>query len=682
MTRTAVPRLSGCSARTSEVHRTPLLRDRGATTSPGSVSTERTPTEHPDWWVPSFATVPVHRDQAISSVPEAGSPRALPWRPAEVAHSIFNHVDERATQEAGEPLPTKMRPQFEALLGADLSSVRIHAGPRSAVATSTLGARAYTRGSHIHFNCGEYQPDRQSGVDLLAHEVAHTAQNALTRSHSALSRRPELANAAAEREAREVARNLMAGRECAVRELLPAGLVAGELSPDYSHIQALLNSEGRSADDIGTILDMLGQLSDADLRDTVAEMTQDHTLGTLLAAVDEGTRARRSDVIARIEAARTESGSPASSEVTGSAPSGSVTVESPDEAAALADFIDSVSTSELVEAAHRHLATFMGSARARRFFESREGHSFESDIRSRMLGHLARMRDSRTIRQQLHDIAALPRSDRLPVLLALIMGSRESGHLLYSGEDIEDSYNNSGLDNLHAQQDEMRDAGVLDTEFDMSPSLASATAQRQPLISPETNRPVHPARIPGDRVLRAFAGQAGLAAARFREAASTVGYSDSEIDNLPPAARNFWLALSAAASGGNWISYRHVQMVAARDGFGYGATTLLEYMHDVAGLGLAEVTRVYDFEYTVTPDDRTELAADRQTETRAGVLASSLRVIHQTVNFRNQRTRSAAYLAAAVSAAEELSRAMPESEAEAALPREAPTETPDAAAAE
>lgn len=84
----------------------------------------------------------------------------------------------RAADTPGEPLPAPARERFETSLGADLSAVRVHAGPRSAAAAKSVGARAYTEGQDIHFGEGQYAPADPFGMHLLAHEVAHTVQQA------------------------------------------------------------------------------------------------------------------------------------------------------------------------------------------------------------------------------------------------------------------------------------------------------------------------------------------------------------------------------------------------------------------------------------------------------------------------------------------------------------------------
>lgn len=78
----------------------------------------------------------------------------------------------------GAPLPDGVRGRFESSLGADLGGVRVHTGGDSAEAARGLNAQAFTVGNDIHFGEGRFQPEDPFGMHLLAHEVAHTQQQA------------------------------------------------------------------------------------------------------------------------------------------------------------------------------------------------------------------------------------------------------------------------------------------------------------------------------------------------------------------------------------------------------------------------------------------------------------------------------------------------------------------------
>ncbi len=82
----------------------------------------------------------------------------------------------KASNSSGQSLPEPVRQKFEASLGVDLSSVRVHTGSESAAAAKAVGARAYTMGQDIHFGDGQYGTNDPFAIHLLAHEVAHTVQ--------------------------------------------------------------------------------------------------------------------------------------------------------------------------------------------------------------------------------------------------------------------------------------------------------------------------------------------------------------------------------------------------------------------------------------------------------------------------------------------------------------------------
>lgn len=77
---------------------------------------------------------------------------------------------------SGAPLASHTRDQMEEAFGADFSGVRVHTGSDSAAMNEEIGARAFTYGSDIHFNTGEYAPGTDSGKHLLAHELTHVVQ--------------------------------------------------------------------------------------------------------------------------------------------------------------------------------------------------------------------------------------------------------------------------------------------------------------------------------------------------------------------------------------------------------------------------------------------------------------------------------------------------------------------------
>lgn len=67
---------------------------------------------------------------------------------------------------------------MESRFGRDFSNVRVHHDDRAAQSAAAVNALAYTVGQHIVFAQGQYTPNSAAGRGLLAHELAHTVQQA------------------------------------------------------------------------------------------------------------------------------------------------------------------------------------------------------------------------------------------------------------------------------------------------------------------------------------------------------------------------------------------------------------------------------------------------------------------------------------------------------------------------
>lgn len=77
---------------------------------------------------------------------------------------------------AGEPLPAGARAFMEPRFGRGFGDVRVHTGPAAAQSARSIGAAAYAVGSDLVFGEGRFRPDTRPGRRLLAHELAHVAQ--------------------------------------------------------------------------------------------------------------------------------------------------------------------------------------------------------------------------------------------------------------------------------------------------------------------------------------------------------------------------------------------------------------------------------------------------------------------------------------------------------------------------
>lgn len=74
----------------------------------------------------------------------------------------------------GEALPDGTRAEMERSFGADFSAVRVYQDG----AAEAMGAQAMAAGADLHFAPGRYDPSGGAGKELLAHELAHTVQQA------------------------------------------------------------------------------------------------------------------------------------------------------------------------------------------------------------------------------------------------------------------------------------------------------------------------------------------------------------------------------------------------------------------------------------------------------------------------------------------------------------------------
>jgi hypothetical protein len=82
----------------------------------------------------------------------------------------------RQSQGNGTPMPPTLQREMEDGFGADFSQVNIHQNAQAQQMSSALHAKAFTVGSDIYFNQGQFDPGSNQGKTLLAHELTHTIQ--------------------------------------------------------------------------------------------------------------------------------------------------------------------------------------------------------------------------------------------------------------------------------------------------------------------------------------------------------------------------------------------------------------------------------------------------------------------------------------------------------------------------
>ncbi len=87
-------------------------------------------------------------------------------------------IVEQVLGSPGQPLDTHTRNFMEPRFGADFSGIRIHTDSKAAESARAVNALAYTVGSHIVFQAGQFTSYKGNGGRLLAHELTHVLQQA------------------------------------------------------------------------------------------------------------------------------------------------------------------------------------------------------------------------------------------------------------------------------------------------------------------------------------------------------------------------------------------------------------------------------------------------------------------------------------------------------------------------
>ncbi|WP_326521386.1 eCIS core domain-containing protein [Halomonas kalidii] len=107
------------------------------------------------------------------------------------------------------PLTPSVRGPMEHAFGIDFANVRVHADATAAAQAAQRGAAAFAQGNDIHFAAGRYAPDTTKGRHLLAHELAHVAQQRIPDG--------KVGDMTAEREAEGAAEHARRGEPVSVR---------------------------------------------------------------------------------------------------------------------------------------------------------------------------------------------------------------------------------------------------------------------------------------------------------------------------------------------------------------------------------------------------------------------------------------------------------------------------------
>jgi hypothetical protein len=118
----------------------------------------------------------LQRSQEAQGLARLAVQRQLAELDAQATRPILERI--QARRGSGNPLPAAVQRHLELGLNHDLSRVRIHDDAEADKLARGVNAVAFTTGTDIYFQSGKFSPNTRSGLELLAHEVTHTVQQA------------------------------------------------------------------------------------------------------------------------------------------------------------------------------------------------------------------------------------------------------------------------------------------------------------------------------------------------------------------------------------------------------------------------------------------------------------------------------------------------------------------------
>ncbi len=120
--------------------------------------------------------------------------------------------EQLAEAPAGESLDSGARQFLEPRFGHSFGDIRVHADGEADRMARTVDANAFTHGQDIFFRSGMYDPSSPRGLQLIAHEAAHTIQQpASGREETGESLTISTSSDYSERQASQVAAQAVAG---------------------------------------------------------------------------------------------------------------------------------------------------------------------------------------------------------------------------------------------------------------------------------------------------------------------------------------------------------------------------------------------------------------------------------------------------------------------------------------
>ena len=109
---------------------------------------------------------------------DAAAGKALAGAPSRGATAAPASPTRDLLGASGGYLPRLLAHDLGSRFGHDFSQIKVFSDETSGRAADALGAAAFTVGQNIYFSSGRYRPETRAGRSLIAHELAHTVQQA------------------------------------------------------------------------------------------------------------------------------------------------------------------------------------------------------------------------------------------------------------------------------------------------------------------------------------------------------------------------------------------------------------------------------------------------------------------------------------------------------------------------
>lgn len=224
-----------------------------------------------------------------------------PPPPDQARAKSLDHLE--AELGPGQPLDAGTAARMSAVIRSDISSARIHTGPVAAAKAAEAGAAAFAVGTNVVMGAAAQEPGSLVGDALLAHELAHVAQQKDAAADPVARRKPiGKEDAAAEADA---GLGRLANFGTAVRDVMKTGLQLQRCGSDK--VPAKQMDRARYQQIEAKLKDLIAQKRGIVDGSKTGDMTQvDQQIDALISELrtDFGVRLDKDKILADVDASK------------------------------------------------------------------------------------------------------------------------------------------------------------------------------------------------------------------------------------------------------------------------------------------------------------------------------------------------------------------------------------------